>query len=35
MLQDWMGELTGIVRELRDILRRAGRDELRVRVHPG
>ncbi len=34
VLQDVMAELTGIARELRDVLRRAGRDELRVRSHP-
>jgi predicted unusual protein kinase regulating ubiquinone biosynthesis (AarF/ABC1/UbiB family) len=31
---DVMSELSGIARELRDVLRRAGRDELRVRAHP-
>ncbi|HET7586240.1 MAG TPA: AarF/UbiB family protein [Gemmatimonadaceae bacterium] len=34
VLRDWMAELSGVARELRDILRRAGRDELRVRAHP-
>lgn len=34
VLQDAMSELAGIARELRDVLRRAGRDELRVRAHP-
>jgi predicted unusual protein kinase regulating ubiquinone biosynthesis (AarF/ABC1/UbiB family) len=34
MVRDWMLELTSIARELRDVLRRAGRDELRVRAHP-
>jgi predicted unusual protein kinase regulating ubiquinone biosynthesis (AarF/ABC1/UbiB family) len=34
MVRDWMTELASIVRELRDVLRRAGRDELRVRAHP-
>jgi predicted unusual protein kinase regulating ubiquinone biosynthesis (AarF/ABC1/UbiB family) len=34
VLQDAMTELAGIARELRDILWRAGRDELRVRAHP-
>jgi predicted unusual protein kinase regulating ubiquinone biosynthesis (AarF/ABC1/UbiB family) len=33
-VQDALGELAGIARELRDVLRRAGRDELRVRAHP-
>src|SRR6185312_9782158 len=33
-MQDALGELAGIARELRDVLRRAGRDELRVRAHP-
>lgn len=33
-MQDVLGEITGIARELRDVLRRAGRDELRVRAHP-
>ncbi|MGH7718708.1 MAG: ABC1 kinase family protein, partial [Gemmatimonadaceae bacterium] len=30
MLRDWMVELGAMARELRDVLRRAGRDELRV-----
>ncbi|MDQ6886756.1 MAG: AarF/UbiB family protein [Gemmatimonadota bacterium] len=34
MLTDWLGELAGVARELRDVLRRTGRDELRVRAHP-
>jgi predicted unusual protein kinase regulating ubiquinone biosynthesis (AarF/ABC1/UbiB family) len=34
MVRDWMVELSHVARELRDILRRAGRDELRVRAHP-
>jgi hypothetical protein len=34
MVRDWMSELAGAARELRDVLRRAGRDELRVRAHP-
>lgn len=34
MLKNWALELSGIARELRDVLRRAGRDELRVRAHP-
>ena len=33
-MQDALAQLSGIARELRDILRRAGRDELRVRAHP-
>jgi hypothetical protein len=33
-MQDALSQLSGIARELRDILRRAGRDELRVRAHP-
>lgn len=33
-VQDALGEIAGIARELRDVLRRAGRDELRVRAHP-
>jgi predicted unusual protein kinase regulating ubiquinone biosynthesis (AarF/ABC1/UbiB family) len=33
-MQDALAQLGGIARELRDILRRAGRDELRVRAHP-
>jgi predicted unusual protein kinase regulating ubiquinone biosynthesis (AarF/ABC1/UbiB family) len=33
-VRDAVTELAGIARELRDILRRAGRDELRVRAHP-
>lgn len=33
-MQDALAEITGIARELRDVLRRAGRDELRVRAHP-
>lgn len=31
---DWVADLAATARELRDILRRAGRDELRVRAHP-
>jgi predicted unusual protein kinase regulating ubiquinone biosynthesis (AarF/ABC1/UbiB family) len=34
MVRDWMTEAAYIARELRDVLRRAGRDELRVRAHP-
>ncbi|HET7565126.1 MAG TPA: AarF/UbiB family protein [Gemmatimonadaceae bacterium] len=34
VLKNWALELGGIARELRDVLRRAGRDELRVRAHP-
>ncbi len=34
VLRDWMSELGHMARELRDVLRRAGRDELRVRAHP-
>ncbi len=34
MLRDWVTELSAMARELRDVLRRAGRDELRVRAHP-
>ena len=34
MVRDWMVELAHVARELRDVLRRAGRDELRVRAHP-
>ncbi|HEU4564356.1 MAG TPA: AarF/UbiB family protein, partial [Gemmatimonadaceae bacterium] len=34
MVRDWMVELAAVARELRDVLRRAGRDELRVRAHP-
>jgi predicted unusual protein kinase regulating ubiquinone biosynthesis (AarF/ABC1/UbiB family) len=34
ILKNWALELSGIARELRDVLRRAGRDELRVRAHP-
>jgi len=33
-VQNWVNELAGVARELRDVLRRAGRDELRVRAHP-
>jgi predicted unusual protein kinase regulating ubiquinone biosynthesis (AarF/ABC1/UbiB family) len=33
-VQNWVNELAGAARELRDVLRRAGRDELRVRAHP-
>ena len=33
-MQDALTEIGAIARELRDILRRAGRDELRVRAHP-
>ncbi len=32
--RDVMGEVTQVLRSLRDILRRAEREELRVRVHP-
>lgn len=34
VLKNWAIELGGVARELRDVLRRAGRDELRVRAHP-
>jgi len=34
LVQSALGELTAIVRELRDVVHRAGRDELRVRWHP-
>jgi predicted unusual protein kinase regulating ubiquinone biosynthesis (AarF/ABC1/UbiB family) len=34
VLRDWMTEFGYVARELRDVLRRAGRDELRVRAHP-
>jgi predicted unusual protein kinase regulating ubiquinone biosynthesis (AarF/ABC1/UbiB family) len=34
MVRDWMVELSHAARELRDVLRRAGRDELRIRAHP-
>ncbi len=34
VLKDWMTELAYVARELRDVLKRAGRDELRVRAHP-
>jgi predicted unusual protein kinase regulating ubiquinone biosynthesis (AarF/ABC1/UbiB family) len=34
MVRDWMVELSHVARELRDVLRRAGRDEIRVRAHP-
>jgi FtsH-binding integral membrane protein len=34
MVRDWMTEAAHIARELRDVLRRTGRDELRVRAHP-
>lgn len=34
MVRDWMVELAHVARELRDVLRRAGRDELRFRAHP-
>jgi predicted unusual protein kinase regulating ubiquinone biosynthesis (AarF/ABC1/UbiB family) len=33
-VQNWVNELAIAARELRDVLRRAGRDELRVRAHP-
>lgn len=33
-VQDALSQVTAIARELRDVLRRAGRDELRVRAHP-
>jgi hypothetical protein len=29
-----MAEMAHVARELRDVLRRAGRDELRIRAHP-
>ena len=32
--RDFMGEVTQVLRSLRDILQRAEREELRVRVHP-
>ncbi|MBC7790586.1 MAG: AarF/ABC1/UbiB kinase family protein [Anaerolineae bacterium] len=34
MVRDWVTELAGVARELRDVLKRAGRDEIRIRVHP-
>jgi predicted unusual protein kinase regulating ubiquinone biosynthesis (AarF/ABC1/UbiB family) len=34
VMQNWVNELAIAARELRDVLRRAGRDELRVRAHP-
>jgi predicted unusual protein kinase regulating ubiquinone biosynthesis (AarF/ABC1/UbiB family) len=34
MMRDFMTEGAHILRELRDVLRRTGRDELRVRAHP-
>lgn len=34
VVQNWVNELAIAARELRDVLRRAGRDELRVRAHP-
>ncbi|HJU89657.1 MAG TPA: AarF/UbiB family protein [Gemmatimonadaceae bacterium] len=34
MVRDWMTEAAHVARELRDVLRRTGRDELRVRAHP-
>ncbi len=34
IVRDWMAEMAHVARELRDVLRRAGRDELRVRAHP-
>ncbi len=34
MMRDVMTEAAHILRELRDVLRRTGRDELRVRAHP-
>ena len=34
MVRDWMVELAHVARELRDVLKRAGRDDLRVRAHP-
>jgi predicted unusual protein kinase regulating ubiquinone biosynthesis (AarF/ABC1/UbiB family) len=34
MARDFMGEATHLLRSLRDILQRAEREELRVRVHP-
>ncbi|MGI8497228.1 MAG: ABC1 kinase family protein [Gemmatimonadaceae bacterium] len=34
VLTDWLADLAGVARELRDVLRRTGRDELRVRAHP-
>ena len=33
-VQNWVNELALVAREMRDVLRRAGRDELRVRAHP-
>src|SRR5688500_9514732 len=33
-VQHWVNEQAGAARQLRDVLRRAGRDELRVRAHP-
>ncbi|HEY7409030.1 MAG TPA: AarF/UbiB family protein [Gemmatimonadaceae bacterium] len=33
-VQNWVNELASAAREMRDVLRRAGRDELRVRAHP-
>jgi predicted unusual protein kinase regulating ubiquinone biosynthesis (AarF/ABC1/UbiB family) len=33
-VQNWVNELAVAAREMRDVLRRAGRDELRVRAHP-
>jgi predicted unusual protein kinase regulating ubiquinone biosynthesis (AarF/ABC1/UbiB family) len=33
-VQNWVNEMTIVARELRDVLRRAERDELRVRAHP-
>jgi predicted unusual protein kinase regulating ubiquinone biosynthesis (AarF/ABC1/UbiB family) len=33
-VQSWVNELAIAAREMRDVLRRAGRDELRVRAHP-
>jgi predicted unusual protein kinase regulating ubiquinone biosynthesis (AarF/ABC1/UbiB family) len=34
IVRDWMAEMAHVARELRDVLRRAGRDELRIRAHP-
>jgi len=34
VVQGLVDEIAGIARELRDVLRRAGRDELRLRAHP-
>jgi predicted unusual protein kinase regulating ubiquinone biosynthesis (AarF/ABC1/UbiB family) len=34
VVQNWVNEMAIVARELRDVLRRAERDELRVRAHP-